>query len=109
MRLFCKEYPVYQRDVAEAYGKSVNELTLEDFLHIVPASYFSDDENPTSFVLVTERKPYYKKTVVHRLNSLWVFPIALLLMPFKWLFTGEWGFSHNTKFGRFLSNLVGEE
>lgn len=111
MRLFCREYPVDRTDVAKAFGKKVEELTREDLLSLIPVSRFDrkiDTDNTIEFILTTERDRYYDKTLKHRLNSLWVYPLALLLMPFKWLFTGVWGFSHSTKFGRFLGNLVGE-
>lgn len=112
MRLFCREYSVDRDMVAKAFGKKVEELTREDLISLIPQSRYDrkwERDNETDFILITERPYYYEKTVKHRLNSLWVYPVALLLMPFKWLFTGVWGFSHNTKFGRFLGNLVGEK
>lgn len=112
MKLFCREYLVDRDMVAEAFGKGVEELTREDLLSLIPKWRYDckgGADNKTDFVLITERPYYYEKTVKHRLNSLWVYPVALLLMPFKWLSAGKWGFSRNTKFGRILGNLVGEE
>lgn len=111
MSLFSREYQVDRRMVAKAFGKKVEELTREDLLSLVP-EYCTDrkweTENKTDFILITERDKYYTKTLGNRLNSLWVYPIVVLLLPFKWVFTGVWGFSRNTKFGRFLCKLVGE-
>lgn len=110
--LFCKEYPVDRKMVADAFGKNVEELTVNDLLSLIPNRTWDrkwETENKTEFILVMERNPDYTKTTANRLNSLWVYPLALLLMPFKWIFTGVWGFSRNTKFGKFLCNLVGEK
>lgn len=111
MSLFSKEYQVDRRMVAKAFGKKVEELTREDLLSLIP-EYDTDrkweTENKTDFILITEHDRYYTKTLCNRLNCLWVYPLVILLLPFKWLFTGVWGFSHNTKFGRFLGKLVGE-
>ena len=110
MSLFSREYQVDRRMVAKAFGKKVEELTREDLLSLVPERCTDrkwETENKTDFILITERDGYYTKTLGNRLNSLWVYPVVILLLPFKWIFTGVWGFSRNTKFGCFLGKLVG--
>lgn len=112
MKLFKTEYIVDRKDVAKAFGKSVEELTREDLLSLIPNSRFDrkcETDNKTEFVLITERERYYEKTILHRINCLWVYPLAVITLPFMWIATGRWGYSRNTKFGRILGKLVGEK
>ena len=110
--MFKTEYKVDRKDVAKAFGKSVEDLTKEDLLSLIPASTLDQEwetGNNTEFVLITERDKYYKKTILNRINCLWVYPFVIVTLPFKWVITGQWGYSRNTKFGRILGDLVGEK
>jgi len=45
-----------------------------------------------------------------RLNSLWVVPCVLVLVfPIQWIVKGKMGVKENTKFGRFIIKLIGNE
>lgn len=112
MKLFRTEYLVDRGDVAKAFGKKIEDLTRDDLLSLIPQNSYDrkwETENKTDFILIIERDRYYSKTFLNRLNALWVYPVGLFLMPFKWLATGEWGFSRNTRFGRWLCDLIGEK
>lgn len=47
-----------------------------------------------------------KRTLLNRLNLLWVCPIALLCIPFQYLSTGNTGVTRNSKIGRIVDKLV---
>ena len=47
------------------------------------------------------------KTVVHRLNHLWAFPLMFILWPFRYVLYGDAGWTNKTKMGRFLLKCCG--
>lgn len=51
--------------------------------------------------------PYTKRSVVHRLNTLWMLPIWAVCAPFLWLFTGETGINQHSKLGKWIAKVTG--
>ncbi len=47
------------------------------------------------------------KTVVHRLNHLWAFPLTLALAPFRYVLYGDTGWNNKTRLGRFMLRSCG--
>ena len=50
---------------------------------------------------------YYDTKWWQRLNLFWVLPLCIVVCPFKWLFTGSFGFNQHKKFGKLLAKLIG--
>lgn len=111
MGIFSRENEVHLYELRKELGitgfdrsKAVRISELEGLC------YRHDDMvDPLPFVLYhRDAVPRNGKTVLNRLNCLWVVPILLFVMPIKWLVTGEAGFSSKSKFGKLLKKLVGE-
>jgi len=47
-----------------------------------------------------------KKTILNRLNMLWVFPIFLVSIPLQWLILGDIGVSRDSRIGKIIEYLV---
>lgn len=66
------------------------------------------DRNPTSkFKVVHKRNPYIQTTTIQRINLFWVWPLWLVITPFKWIVTGEMGVTKESKVGKILTKLIG--
>ncbi|HFQ5115451.1 TPA: hypothetical protein ACGU7D_004260 [Vibrio vulnificus] len=48
-----------------------------------------------------------EKTVLHRLNHLWAFPLTFILAPFRYVLYGDIGWTNKTKLGKFLLKSCG--
>jgi hypothetical protein len=46
------------------------------------------------------------RTLINRVNMVWVWPLAALVAPFQWLATGNIGYTRNSRMGRILDWLV---
>lgn len=47
------------------------------------------------------------KTVIHRLNHLWAFPLTFVLAPFRYVLYGDIGWDNKTRLGRFMLKSCG--
>lgn len=111
MGIFARENEVHLYELRKALGvpgfdrnKTVRILELEGLCY-----RHDDNVDPLPFVLYRrEPQPRNGKTIFNRINFLWVAPVMLLVMPVKWLITGESGFSKNSRFGKILLKLIGE-
>ncbi|MGB3724281.1 MAG: hypothetical protein WA981_00805 [Glaciecola sp.] len=78
--------------------------TADDVLKLI----IGEDEydyNSQDYVLYKEIRST-KRRIIQRVNFLWVAPTLLMMMPFVWILTGEWGFSRNSMLGRFFEFMV---
>ncbi|MCG6350605.1 hypothetical protein [Vibrio fluvialis] len=48
-----------------------------------------------------------EKTVFHRLNHLWAFPLTFVLAPFRYVLYGDIGWDNKTRLGRFMLKSCG--
>lgn len=48
-----------------------------------------------------------EKTVFHRLNHLWAFPLTFVLAPFRYVLYGDIGWDSKTRLGRFILKSCG--
>jgi len=44
----------------------------------------------------------------NRVNTLWVYPLFLILIPFRYLMFGEFRINEDSRFGKVIIYLVGE-
>ena len=47
-----------------------------------------------------------QKNIFNRINTLWVYPLFLIMVPFQWLLCGDTGFKRESRIGRVLDFLV---
>ena len=76
-----------------------------DILNLLFGSY--DDEGRSDLVVKYRYPDRVKTKLIHRLNTLWVYPIFVLLIPFRYLAFGNHQVNENTRFGKLLSFLLG--
>lgn len=50
---------------------------------------------------------YTKRTVINRLNTLWLLPTWVVCAPFLWLSTGETGINQHSKLGKWIAKVTG--
>lgn len=65
------------------------------------------DEEYGEYIVYRVEDPYYDSKWYQRINMLWVIPLCCVVCPFKWLFTGSFGFNQHKKFGKFVAKLIG--
>lgn len=95
----CSSYGVLQ-DIKKHYK---SEPTVEDVLYYLMGDV--EDRQPSDFVVYKYR--YNKKrSVIKRVNTLWVYPLFILSIPLQWLFTGDIGVNRNSKIGKVVDYLV---
>lgn len=80
--------------------------TVDGLLDILFGTYDNDYHSG----LVVKRKwvESEKSTVLQRLNTLWVYPLFICMMPFRYLLFGRPQFSEDSKLGRVIIFLTGE-
>lgn len=49
-----------------------------------------------------------KTTIINRLNCLWVYPVFILLIPFRFVLFGSYQINEDSKLGMVLIKLIGE-
>lgn len=84
-------------------------LGREDFTPIELLEYMLGDKEGWyrgSFI-VYKYTDNSKRSVIQRINMLWVYPLFLLCIPFQWVCTGSIGVTQNSKIGKVLDKLVG--
>ena len=83
--------------------KDENITSIEQFKkYLYPYEEFSD-------VVLTHRwydKP--KSTLTNRLNMLWVYPVFIICIPFRFVVYGHFHVNPNTKLSEILKKLLGE-
>ena len=91
---------IIEKEMKERYGENYTKQQLLDYL-------FDDDSNG-EYVVIPRFYEYEKRTVIQRLNHLWVIPLWLSVCWIKWIFTGETGIHQESKAGKFLSKIIGK-
>lgn len=66
-----------------------------------------DDEYSDYIVYKDKQSWEGNTTLAQRLNRLWLFPLVLAYCPIGWVFTGNFGVSQHSKFGKWLANRIG--
>ena len=87
-----------KRDIISAVGKSPTADEVLDFL-------LGDRDGSNSDYVVYKYKRD-TRSVLNRINMIWVMPLYLCSLPFQWLFTGNIGFSRHSKIGKIMNKLV---
>lgn len=85
-----------------------DEATVESVLDVLFGTRLGEYEDNHYFVYGYDEKEVKRKWW-QRLNALWVIPLVLVFVfPVQWLVKGRVGIRENTKFGRVLLKMVGE-
>lgn len=111
MSIFAREHTATHKDIEEAFGKKISEISKEEILSLFPESLWERwGKKESSLRLTIWPEPFVKqKTWWQRLNYIWVLPVHCLIVgPILWLCTGDFGVQPSSKFGKFLMKLVGE-
>ena len=80
-------------------------LTPDDVLDVLFGTHSNDYDTDlvVKYIYVEN-----KHSFLNRLNSLWVYPLFLVLAPFRYLFFGKCQVDEDKTFGKILIALVGE-
>ena len=87
-----------QKDIKEKEEQVGRRLSKDEVIRHLFGSW--DDKPSTTLDLYLLRKQ--KTTRKHRLNHLWVYPLTLVLAPFRYVLYGDIGWTNKTKLGKFL-------
>lgn len=90
-----KEYKE-DNDGKEPTGKEMLEHLLGD----------SEGWSNSDYTLERYKYSTKNRSVLQRLNWLWVYPLFLITTPFQWIFTGNVGLSKNSRIGRVVDKLI---
>lgn len=67
-----------------------------------------DHYSHSKFKVVHRRNPYIETTPLQRINRLWVFPLYFIFVaPYNYIVKGDSWTDSESKFGKFLSKLIG--
>ena len=79
--------------------------TEDDILDLL---FGGRDDEGRSDLAVKYRYPDAEKTkLIHRINALWVYPVFILLIPFRYLAFGSHFVNENSRTGKALKFLIG--
>jgi len=91
-----KKPNVFSRELEAAFTNSEHTNFLK---------FICDSED----YVVYKKFPDKQKTLFrHRFNAFWVYPLFVVLMPFRYLFWGSAFVNIETKLGRILTYLLGD-
>ena len=79
--------------------------TINDALDIIFGGY---DNDYWTDLVVYRRCESSKTTILNRINTLWVYPLFIVCIPFRYVLFENVGFNRDTKFGKFVLDLVGQ-
>lgn len=86
-----------------------DEATVESVLNVLLGTRYNDYEDNQYFVYSYDEEETETKWW-QRLNRIWfVVVFILFIMPVQWVTKGQIGIKENSKFGRFLLKLIGED
>lgn len=92
-----------RNDVMDAEESLGRKFTRDELLDYVFGSF--SDKPECKYELYIYEKP--ETNVIHRLNCLWAFPLTLLCSPYQFVKYGDIGWSHKTRFGKFILTCTG--
>jgi len=97
-----KDPKEYYRHELEQLLKDNGVATITDFLDFLYDQY---GEREVSIKHRYFDKP--KSTLVNRLNSIWVYPLFILSIPYRYIVYGYYHINSNTRLARILNKLLG--
>lgn len=112
MSILCKDYSNAIRQDIEcelANLRMANKIDPEtqDIILNHLCGYY-DSHSESELRVVYRVNPYIKKTAAQRINTLWFFPLYMLLVaPIKYIITGETGVDRYSKIGRLIERIIG--
>ena len=81
----------------------IKDPTVDDVLTHLLGDY---DGWKTSNYVIHRYETETPRTFLQRFNTIWVYPLFLISVPFQWLYKGSIGVSRNSKIGAIIHKLV---
>jgi len=98
--------PHVYRHQLENIIKEKNCKTTQGVLDILYGNHWNDYQ--TDFVIKYRSVKIPPQTFAQRLNTLWVYPLFVVFMPFRYLLYGRSHVDEDSRLGRMVSFLIGE-
>lgn len=89
----------------ELSRKGISDKDIDKFNKVICGDYSNDYYSDYTLTCYDE-KP--KDKWWQRLNCLWVYPLFILSIPFRYVAFGDYRFQPNSKTYRIISKLIGE-
>lgn len=86
-----------------------DKATVESVLNVLFGSKYNEYEDNQYFVYGYDEETTKTKWW-QRVNRVWFAVVFFIfILPFQWIIKGQVGVKENTKFGRFVLKLIGED
>lgn len=96
----------FEEELKNLYGYDrFDEYTKNKIIAHLFGSW--EDPSGSEFKVVYRYDPDINTSPIQRFNLLWVYPVWLLIAPFKWIITGTTGVTKDSKVGKILIKLLG--
>jgi len=81
----------------------IKEPTAKDVLHHI----LGDKEGWSgSDYVIYKYSDNSKRNFIQRVNTIWVYPLFIITIPFQFLFLGNCGVNRNSKIGKLINWLI---
>lgn len=92
--------------IQQAGGDSATIDSVMDVLFGTPYQEYEDNQ----YFVYGYDEPKTTRKWWQRLNALWIVPsVMCFVFPLQWVFKGEVGVKENTKFGRIVIKMIGDD
>lgn len=90
--------------------KWIEDKKFETAKEVVDHIFDGKDELSSTYNILDNNHVYKPTTSVQRLNRVWFFFVFwIFIAPIRYVMTGRKGFDERTKFGKWVTELIGEE
>lgn len=96
-----------ERYMFESKLKEHDCKTKEDVLDLLFGNY-NNDYTSNYYVKEANWENAIKESFINRLNCLWVYPLFVMIAPFRYLMFGNYRVDENSKFGKAIEYFIGE-
>jgi len=96
---------LYRHEIEKVF-KEDGVDTVKAALDVIYGTY--DNDYRSDFVIKHKFIKTPKQTILQRLNTLWVYPTFIVMMPFRYVVFGDAKVSEDSNFGKILIKLIGE-
>lgn len=79
---------------------------IDGLLTLISSTY--TDEHRSEYVVKNRYHRASETTVAQRLNALWVYPVYILLAPFRFVLYGTPKIDEESRLGHIITYLIGE-
>lgn len=102
-------HEVEKRKVEIIQAAGGESATIDSVMDVLFGTRYQEYEDNQYFVYGYD-EPRTTRKWWQRLNALWVVPsVMIIVFPIQWVFKGEVGVKENTKFGRIVIKMIGDD